>query len=245
MNSCEPGTERDLVASTGAGNTVRYRIQDRMKHMLIAIATLILLGAILFLVREPILYFISDFLVVQDDLHPADVIHVIAGADYRTDYAIQLYQQGYGKQIFFTGGWCIFHNLYHGQHGRNLALEQGVPPESIAIDETTVTSTYSEAVRLKEFIANSSTPIHSVTIVSDPFHMQRARWTYRHVLGDEISLQMAPVPFELSPYQRRWWTDEASRKYVKDEYLKMAYYYLRYQLGAGPLQEWLVSLDRD
>jgi uncharacterized SAM-binding protein YcdF (DUF218 family) len=84
-----------------------------------------------------------------------------------------------------------------------------------------------------------------VTVVSDPFHMRRARWTYRHVLGNEISLQMAPVPFELTPYPRRWWTDEASRKYVKDEYLKMAYYYLRYQLGWGPLQNWLVSLDRD
>jgi len=37
---------------------------------------------------------IGDFLVVEDDLRPADVIHIIAGDDYRTDYAIQLYQQG-------------------------------------------------------------------------------------------------------------------------------------------------------
>ena len=198
----------------------------------------------LFLFREPILQGVGDFLILQDELHPADVIHVIAGEDYRTDYAIQLYKQGLGKQIFFTGGWCIYHNLYHGQHGRDLALEQGMPPEAIAIDDTTVTSTYSEALRLKEFIANSPVPIHSVTVVSDPFHMRRARWTYQHVLGDKISVQMAPVPFELTPYQRRWWTDEASRQYVKEEYLKVAYYYLRYQWGGGPLQQWLVSLDR-
>ncbi len=233
------------MTQSGAENPRSHRILERMKRRRIAIATLILSGAVLFLAREPILSAFGDFLVVRDDLHPADVIHVIAGADYRTDYAIQLYRRGYGTQIFFTGGWCIFHNLYHGQHGRDLALEQGVPPEAIAIDDTSVTSTYSEALRLKEFIANSLVPIHSVIVVSDPFHMQRARWTYRHVLGDEISLQMAPVPFELTPYQRRWWIDEASRQYVVNEYRKMAYYYVRYQLDPTPLREWLVSLDQD
>jgi uncharacterized SAM-binding protein YcdF (DUF218 family) len=173
------------------------------------------------------------------------VIHVIAGRDYRTAYAIQLYQQGYGEQIFFTGGWCISHNLYHGQHGKDLALEQGVPSEAIAIDDSDVTSTYSEAVRLKEYIASSLVPVHSVIVVSDPYHMRRVRWTYRRVLGDEIRLQMAPVPFELSPYQRQWWIDEASRQYVWDEYLKLAYYYARYKFSSGPLRQWLVSLDRE
>jgi len=213
--------------------------------MPIAIATLILLGAILFLAREPILYFIGDFLVVQDDLHPADVIHVIAGEDYRTDYAIQLYRQGYGKQIFFTGGWCIFHNLYHGQHGRDLALEQGVPPEAIAIDDTNVTSTYSEAVRLKEFIATSTVPVKSVIVVSDPFHMRRARLTYQWVLGDGVNVQMAPIPFDLTPYRRYWWTDEGSWQYVRNEYVKIVYYYARYRLSGGPLRDWLVSLDKE
>jgi hypothetical protein len=73
--------------------------------------------------------------------------------------------------------------------------------------------------------------------------MRRARWTTQRLLGDEIQVQMAPVPFEVSPYQRRWWTDEASRKYVKDEYLKLAYYVARYQLSWGPLKAWLASLD--
>jgi uncharacterized SAM-binding protein YcdF (DUF218 family) len=216
-----------------------------MKCILIIPVIVVLLGAVLFLLHERILLAIGDFLVVQDDLHPADVIHVISGPDDRTDYAIQLYQRGYAKCLFFTGGWCTFHNYYHGQHGRERALEQGIPAEAVAIDDSWVTSTYSEAVKLKEFIARSEVSIHSVIVVSDPYHMRRARWTYRHVLGDQISLQMAPVPFELSPYQRRWWTDEASQQYVRNEYLKMAYYYARYQLSWGPQQGWLASLDQD
>jgi uncharacterized SAM-binding protein YcdF (DUF218 family) len=216
-----------------------------VKHIPVIVVTVVLVCATLFLAREPILLAIGDFLVVQDKLQPADVIHVIAGSDYRTDYAIQLYQEGYGSKIFFTGGWCTFHHLYHGQHGRELALEQGVPPEAIAIDESQVTSTYAEVVQLKEFITQSQAPVRSVIVVSDPYHMRRARWTYRHVLGDQVSVLMAPIPFESSPYQRRWWTDEASRQYVKNEYLKTLYYYARYQLSGGPLQGWLASLDQD
>jgi uncharacterized SAM-binding protein YcdF (DUF218 family) len=214
-----------------------------MKLVILSVLIVLLLCAAVFLVHEQVLLAIGDFLVVKDDLQPADVIHVIAGPDDRTDYAIQLYKQGYGKLIFFTGGWCTYHDLYHGQHGRELALQQGVPPEAIAIDDSWVTSTYSEVVRLKEFVAQSPTPIRSVIVVSDAYHMRRARWTYEKLLGDQVRVQMAPVPFEVSPYQRRWWTDKASREYVKEEYLKMAYYYARYQLSWGPLKEWLASFD--
>lgn len=217
-----------------------------MKYLMLA-AFVVLLAAVLFLLREPLALTIGDFLVRRDDLQPADVIHAVAGGneDDRTDHAIQLYKQGYGKRIFFTGGWCTFHNLYHGQHGRELALQQGVPLEAIAVDDFPVTSTYEEVARLKEFIAQSQPPIRSVIVVSDAYHTRRAHWTTRRVLGDEIRVQTAPVPFELSSYRRRWWTDAASRRYVKDEYLKMAYYYARYQLSRGPLTEWLASLDVD
>jgi hypothetical protein len=73
--------------------------------------------------------------------------------------------------------------------------------------------------------------------------MRRARWTYRRVLGNQVSVHMAPVPFEVSPYQRHWWIDEATRKYVRDEYGKTIYYVARYQFAWGPLKEWLASLD--
>ena len=205
----------------------------------------VLVVVLLFVAHEPILLAVGDFLVIQDALQPADVIHVIAGPDDRTDYAIQLYKQGYGKRMFFTGGWCTIHGYYHGQHGAERAEAQGVEPDNIAIDESPVTSTYAEAVLLKEFMARSPTTVRSVIVVSDPPHMRRARWIYRLVLGREVTLEMEPVPFGVSTFQRRWWADEGSRAYVKDEYLKLVYYYARYRLSRGPLQKWLASLDRN
>ena len=55
----------------------------QMKQALVIAATVVLLGMALFLARKPILQIIGDFLVVQDELRPADVIHVISGPDYR------------------------------------------------------------------------------------------------------------------------------------------------------------------
>lgn len=205
----------------------------------------VLLATIFFLFKEQISLAVGDYLVIQDKLRPVDVIHVIAGDDYRTDYAIQLYKQGYAKYIFFTGGLCQFHGYDHGEHGQQLALSQGVPQEAIAFDDSSVTSTYSETLRLKAWIDQSPVPIRSVVVVSDPFHMRRARWTNRHVLGKGIEIIMAPVPFEQTPYKQQWWTDESSRKYVEDEYKKTVYYFLRYQLARGWFSGWLASFDKD
>lgn len=221
-----------------------FILSIKIKYKAIIIASLFLLSAIFF-AHKQLLLAIGDFLVTQDNIQPADVIHVIAGPDYRTDYAIQLYKEGYGRLLFFTGGWCQTQNYFHGQHAQKRSIDQGVPIPAIAIDDFQVTSTYSEAVRLKEFINQSKVPIHSVIVISDPYCMRRTRWTYRQVLGDKLNIEMAPVPFELSPYHHYWWTSKDSKKLVKDEYLKIAYYYARYRFSWGPLKDWLVSLDRN
>ncbi len=215
------------------------------RYLFLIFLAIVILGVNIFIFRERILLMAGDFLIIQDELHPADVIHVIAGEDHRTDCAIHLYKLGYGKAIFFTGGWCLDHHHYHGEYGQKRALAQGVPLEAIAFDDSRVTSTYSEIVRLKEFIEKSSRPIHSIMVVSDPHHMRRARWAYRQVLGKEMAVEMAPVPFGVSPYRHRWWTEQESRTMVEDEYLKFAYYIARYQLSWGFLKDWLASLDRD
>ncbi len=209
------------------------------------LGSIVLAGIFLFLFRTQFLLFLGNHLIIEDRLHPADVIHVIAGEDYRTDYAIRLYKAGHAKILFFTGGWCRQHSYYHGDHARARSLAQGVSANAIVLDNSNVISTYQEAERLKEWMGRSRTVVHSVTVVSDPFHMRRVRWTYERLLGKSVAVQMAPVPFELTPYQRNWWADGLSRGYVKDEYKKLVYYVLRYQISTGKFQEWLASRDQE
>jgi len=219
-----------------------------MHPLRIAIASIalvaILAAGFLFIFREPFLQTIGDFLIVQDQLNPADVIHVISGENYRAEYGIQLYNQGYGKFLFFTGGWCPYHNINHAQYSKETALAQGISPNAIVTDEAEIDSTYAEAIRLKEWIDLQTQPVNSIMVVSDPHHMRRARWTYRRIFGDEIKIIMAPVPFEMSMYQRQWWKDAESRSMVKDEYLKFAFYIARHQLSWGKLRDWLANFDK-
>ena len=204
------------------------------------------LWLLLFLFRERWLLLIGDFLIIEDTLQPADVIHVIAGQDYRLDYAIQLYQQGYGKKIFLTGGgWCPCEQVNHSTEWKDKAIGQGVSEEDIVVDEGKITSTYNEVEWLKIWIEQGHVPARSVIVVSDPFHMRRARWAYKQVLGDSIEVQMAPVPLELTPFQRAWWKDRQSQRYVRDEYQKYVYYIFRYRLSRGKFKEWLASLDTE
>ncbi len=182
---------------------------------------------------------IGDALIVKDELRPVDVIQVIAGDDYRTEYAIQLYQRGYAKMLFFTGGWCIFHGYNHGAHAQQMAMEAGIPAQAIATDDSKVLSTYDEALLLAKYLAKNQPTYRSIMVVSDPFHMRRVQWTYRHIFGSQITAIMAPVPFTQTPYTERWWTDQASSKYVREEYEKLVYYFLRYQLN----MKWLARYD--
>lgn len=204
---------------------------------------LVVLGIVPVLFRTQLLMLIGHFLIVQDTLHSADVIHVIAGDDYRTDYAIQLYKLGYAKKLFFTGGWCDIHDYWHGEHAKERALAQGVPSDAIAFDDSKVTSTYMEAEKLKAWIGQSRYLFRSIIVVSDPFHMRRARWAYQKILGNNVEVMMAPVPFERTPYQRIWWQDQESRQNVREEYFKLVYYLFRYQLLWGFLKDWLASFD--
>jgi uncharacterized SAM-binding protein YcdF (DUF218 family) len=165
------------------------------------------------------------------------VIHVISGPSDRIEYGIQLYQEGYGERLYLTG-----RGRQAGEYKRK-AVRLGVPAEAVVADGAWVTSTYSEALRLQTYIAQSEVPVRSVIVCSDAYHTRRARWAYRRVLGSQVQLQMAPVPFDQSPLQREWWVHPLSRERVAEEYAKLVYYFARYQLFHGPIRAWLVSLD--
>jgi len=189
----------------------------------------VLLLATLILARAPILLGIGRFLIIQDELRSADLIHVLGGDVDRIDYAVQLYKAGLGKQLFFTGGRIEIPlvDTTYSRLAQQYAVSKGVRSEDVLPHESRATSTYEEALELKEFL-DSGVGVKSVIIASSPYHMRRARWTFTTVLGDRVTFQFAPVPFEMSRHKQRWWTDEWSLNLVLMEYLKIPFYYANY-----------------
>ncbi len=199
----------------------------------------IVVCALLLLLRP-----IGDALIINDPLQKSDLITAISGPEYRIIYAAELYKKGLGATLFFTGGFSQENQRSEATWSKYIATITGVPEEAIAIDDTTVISTYDEAVLLKKYIEAHPGTIHSIIVVTDAYHTRRARWIYQKVLGDEINILMAPVPFDKTSLSKSWWSNAESRKFVFNEHLKFIYYLLRYQLTSGRLQVWLSQFDK-
>lgn len=75
-----------------------------IKEPFSALAIFIILSLMFTLLdfRHQIELSIGNYPVVTEELSSDDVIHVIAGSDYRTEYAIRLHEQGYAKQQWWT-----------------------------------------------------------------------------------------------------------------------------------------------
>lgn len=132
--------------------------------------------------------------------------------------------------MFFTGGRVEprgMHNLSDSFSSGDYAEMQGVRSDAILSRGSKSANTYEEALALRELL-NQKNSIQSVIIVSTPYHLQRARWTFNKVVGYRVDLQYAPVPFAISQYQQRWWEDKLSLAMVKNEYLKLLFYFLKY-----------------
>lgn len=217
-------------------------MKRQKKPIIVVLILLILLTGLLF--AKPILRGMGDYLVVSDSLQKADLITSVSGPEYRAAYAAELCQRGLAPRLFFTGGYNEFDERYDAAWSEYIATTYGVPPEEIVIDETTVISTYQEAERLKAYVDAHPDEIKTVILVTDPCHSRRAKWAYQRVLGSDVEVISAPVPFEDTGYSASWWRNPVSRTMVLQEYLKFAFYKVRYQWTSGILQDFLAKFDR-
>ena len=102
----------------------------------------------------------------------------------------------------------------------------GLDRSQIVLLEARTSHTFGDAVALKNFLDRS--PDTTVAVVTSHYHARRTRWSLRRRLGpavDRIHLVAAPVD-EFN--EDNWWvTKEGLHAYVS-EYLKFAFYLLRY-----------------
>lgn len=210
-----------------------------MKKMLIFTVTLMILAGLFSALLQPI----GDYLIIQDKPKKVDMIVTPSGADYRTDYAIELYKQGLASKLFFTGGYSEKNQRIEAEWSRRLALDAGAPDDAVIIDSTDVVSTYQEALRLRSYMDEHPETVTTIMIVTDPYHTRRAKWSYKTVFGDRVKVRMVPVPFERTNLSKSWWKDAESREMVWNEYVKLVFYKIRYELSSGELKTWLTRFD--
>lgn len=180
----------------------------------------------------------AEALIVRVELNHADALAVLAGSSTyqeRAIYAAQLFKEGRASRILLTNDGL--QSGYSAKDDRNplfveRALEElthrGVPAGSIIILPEKVSSTYDEALRLRRFSDKQN--LKSILIVTSGYQSRRALWTMRRVFQtSNTQIGLAPVePGSQSPASATWWRHRLGWQMVPGEYLKLAYYRLKY-----------------
>lgn len=184
----------------------------RIRRIYVAIMLVLLASGVTIVaavkVSEPLL-------LVRSHLEPADVIVVLGGSGpSRAWRAAALYRQGLAPRVLVTGiGDCA--------SIRSHMVEEGVPREVIQI-ECAAQNTWENA----EFSAPILTAMGArrAILVTSWFHSRRALACFRQVLPQ---LEWMSAPVERGESYRQMIRDDGGRMVLK-EYLKLAWYSLRY-----------------
>lgn len=180
----------------------------------------------------------AEALIVKSELAQADALVVLAGSSTyveRTQRAAQLFQEGRAPKIILTndnvpGGWSVEEerNPLFVELAADELKRQGVPAEKIEIVPGVVSSTYDEAVRLSQYAGAKN--LRSILIVTSAYQSRRALWIMRRVFsGSEVVIGITVVePGQQAPRSATWWWSGLGWQMVPGEYLKMAYYWVKY-----------------
>lgn len=177
-------------------------------------------------------------LVVRAELARADVVVVLSGGSLyaeRAAQAIRLFKQARAPKIVLTndgvrGPWSFEkeRNPTFTEIEAEELQSAGVPPESIEVLPQQVSSTYDEALLLRDYAQLRG--LRSILIVTSAYHSRRALWVWRRVFRESgIVIGIDPAPTgQQSPAPATWWWRIRGWRSVAAEYPKFVYYWLRY-----------------
>jgi uncharacterized SAM-binding protein YcdF (DUF218 family) len=198
----------------------------------------LLLASALLLAWPPLAWLGAEWLVVESRPERADALVVLGGSsayEERTEYAARLYGEGLAPLVLLTddgqrGGWSQEQqrNPFFFERAAAVLEAAGVPRENVETLGPQTSSTYEEARLLREFA--SARGLKSLLVVTSGYHSRRALWTFERVFeGSGVRVRVAAVgPGGQTPAPAVWWLGTRGWRVVALEYVKLAYYRLRY-----------------
>lgn len=222
---------QDPAEKPASGQTRR-----RFNKAGVILPALLLVCLLIFALRVPILTGLANYLVATDTpLQKADLIFVLNG-DYNTRpfYASELYKQGLAPLVVIAQAESSpAEKLGLEENPTQIAVKvmllKGVPADRILVLEENgpVTSTFDEAAALRSYITSHN--IRSVILLTSQFHTRRARWVFEKELsGLPVRLEVAGAP-HTSFNAGNWWNVEDGLIYLNNEYIKLFFYWIKYQ----------------
>jgi uncharacterized SAM-binding protein YcdF (DUF218 family)/glycosyltransferase involved in cell wall biosynthesis len=173
---------------------VYRRTRWRVAQTVVAVA-----AAYLLLFNTNALWWAARPLQVTAPPEHADAIVVFAGgvgesgkagggAQERIKHAVDLYRGGFAPVLILSSGYV--YTFHEAEVMRALAVDQGVPPSSILLEEH-ATNTYQNVAFVDEMLRAHQW--RKIVLVSSPYHMRRALMVWRKQAPD-VAVVPSPVP---------------------------------------------------
>lgn len=182
--------------------------------------------------RVPILQALGNHLITEDPVTRVDAVFVLGGSvKDRGVEAARVYEQGLSDRFVFTGApvpsalEALGIDSTEAECTRNSAVVAGMPL-ALTITLNKGTSTFEEAEALLEFAIAEQ--LDTVMVISSRFHLRRIGFVFRKRFRKAgITVLLHGAPSSLFDEQS-WWTSEEGLIMLNNEYVKLAYYRLKY-----------------
>jgi uncharacterized SAM-binding protein YcdF (DUF218 family) len=164
----------------------------------------VVLLAILYLVRVPLLRFAGEFWIVDDAPESSDVIIVLSGDNYdavRAARAAALFRAGMAPHVVATGRSLRSYATTTDLMKRDL-VDHGVPAAAIIPLTVRADNTRDEAVAVSEFVHSHGWK--KILLVTSNYHTRRSEYIYERTLPPGTQLRVISAPdIEYDP--QSWW----------------------------------------
>lgn len=180
----------------------------------------------------------ARLLIVRAEVQSPDAIVVLSGSSTyleRANWAAKLYREGRAPLIVLTNdgvvsGWDNHEdrNPYYYELSARRMGQEGVPADHISLVPGQASGTYDESVLVRDFAVAHS--LQRLLVVTSGYHSRRALWSLRRACegsGIEVGIDSAPPGWQ-TPSPWLWWSGRWGWRLVAGEYVKMAYYRVKY-----------------
>jgi uncharacterized SAM-binding protein YcdF (DUF218 family) len=178
---------------------------------LLGLLVLCLLAGVFYLVHRPLLRAAATFWIVQDRMAPAEAIIVIGDDNFEADRASEaatLFRAGWAPQVVASGRMLRPYASAADFIARDL-VSRGVPASAVVRFSHRANNTLEEAESLEVLITQKGW--HRILLVTSNYHTRRARYIFRKVLPETVSLEVVGVSDpEFEPAS--WWQSRQGRK---------------------------------
>jgi uncharacterized SAM-binding protein YcdF (DUF218 family) len=196
------------------------------------ILALIVLGALAWLGRAPLLRGAADLWIVSDKPTHADAVVVLGGGlENRPFVAADVFKKGLVDKVLVSQvveSRAVKMGIIEGhtQANRQALLKLGVPASAIETFGTANRSTEDEAVTLREWADTHKAA--ALIIPIEIFSSRRVRWIFRREFAGK-STRIEVLAFDMSEFTRdNWWQHDKGIINFQNEILKYIFYRIHY-----------------